>query len=236
MTRQDIIEQANINTERKWEKYGLARPLLVVMQDFCSRNRYWWRQCSTQFSTVAGTPTYDLSQIATSPSLGQQEIAVEEVMSIGIVQVGQNPPVDELTPVFDPQTLNEMINGINVNGQAANTRPSRYTFDANDYKIIRIDAPDGVYKLQTTFWGMPDFQIDSPNNFVPLIPPWHHKALIVGLEAYIWKRIYGPLNPRAATAKQEYEEHILLAQARPRFTTNYTQTFTQSESAVRSTS
>ena len=230
MTKTQLIEQCNITTERKFEKYGLKIPLLLVLQDFCGRNRYWWRKWSFSFNTVLGTPTYDLSAITTTPSL--TDISVEEITVLSMINAGT---VVELDPVFDDQTVNSMIEGYNINGTTGAVTPSRYTIDPNGYSGLRIDTPNGVYKLRASAWMMPNPATDSTSDAVPIVPPWHHKAIMAGMEAYVWKRIYGPEDSKFITANKEYEDAIILAQARPRFTTNYNQQFIGSGEAIRST-
>jgi hypothetical protein len=235
MTRADIIELATVNTERKYEKVGNAQlAFAYVLQDFCGRNRFWWRQLYTTFQTVAGTQTYDLTSVTLSPAL--PEIAIEEITQIGLVSIGQNPPIGYLSPIFDPETIIEMKQGVNINGLNVPAPPSRFAMDFNDYKTLLLDAPDGIYTLAVTGWAMPNPAKDSTNAAVPVVPPWHHKAIVDGMEAYIWSKIYGPQNDKYVTANAKYEASIALAQARPRFSTNYAQQLIQSEDAVRSTS
>jgi len=100
---------------------------------------------------------------------------------------------------------------------------------------LRLDIPDAAYAMYMSFWAMPNPSTDTASSTVPLVPPPHHKAIVAGMEYSIWKRIYGPTDPKVVTAKQGYEDAIMLAQARPSFTTNRSQQLTSPESAVRST-
>jgi len=235
MTRSDVIELANQLTERKAEKI-LSLPLLFahVLQDFCGRNRYWWRNYYATFNTAPNVQDYDMTDAAVfTPDLS--EIGVEEITQVGIIQGGVTPPIAFLTPVFDPQTVIEMRSGINQNGTATPGTPSRYTVDANSYNQLLLDLPNGVYSMAVTFWAMPNPKKDSVTDCIPLVPPWHHKALVAGLVSLIWKRVEGIGSKEYITSKQEYEDYIVLAQARPRFTTNYSQQLIQSDHAIRST-
>lgn len=228
MTKSEIIELANELTERKAEKI-LNLPLLFthVIQDFCGRNRFWWRRMSVSFSTVLNTRTYDFTNATTFPSL--TEINVEEIVKLVIVEATNPIKTTELVPVFDDQTLIEM----QQNTQSG--KPGRYTIDSNGNTVLRLDLPDGVYSMVLTFWAMPNPGTDTAVNTVPLVPVPHHKALVMGMEYRIWKSIYGPTDPKVVSAKDDYENAILLAQARPRFTTNFQQQLTATESAIRST-
>lgn len=229
MTRTDIIELANQLTERKAEKI-LSLPLLFgfVLQDFCGRNRYWWRNYYASFTTVIDQQDYDMSDRSIfTPDL--TEIGVEEITEVALLQSGQNPPTGYLEPIFDPRSLVEMRQGLTPG------TPSRYTLNANGFNHLLLDRPNGAYPMAITFWAMPNPKKDSLFNCIPLVPPWHHKALVAGLVSLIWKRVEGIGSKEYITAKQEYEDYIFLAQARPRFTTNYSQQLTSTEDAIRST-
>lgn len=232
MTRTEIIELVHQNTERKWEKLNIRAAMSIVLQDFCARNRFWWRKGSFSFNTMQGTPTYDLTLITTTPAL--TELAIEEIIVLQMFQ-SATPQLVTMEPVLDDEQIGFMVEGFNANGTAGQVTPERYTFDPNDYKVIRIDAPNGVYKLRAQCWLMPNPQSDSVNDAIPLVPPWHHKTIVAGMEAYIWKRVYGPGDDKYITAKQEYEDDILNAQARPSFTTNRANHMVSSEQAIRST-
>lgn len=232
MTRSDIIELANQLTERKGERV-LNLPLLFshVLQDFCGRNRYWWRNFYATFSTVSGQQDYDMSDSAVfTPDL--TEIAVEEITEVALISSGV---VTYLEPVFDPRTIIEMRQGFNQNGTSIAGQPSRYTVDANGFNQLLLDQPDGIYSMAVTFWAMPNKKVDSVSDVVPLVPPQHHKAIVAGMEQKVWKRVEGVGSKQYLSAKQEYEDAIMLAQARPRFTTNYSQQLIPTDHAIRST-
>src|SRR6185312_4523225 len=99
MTRAEIIELANVNTERKYERLNVMPQVFAsVLQDFCGRSRFWWTKMSVSFNTIQGQQTYDLAAVTTSPVL--TELTVEEITVLSLVQTGQNPPVKELVPIF----------------------------------------------------------------------------------------------------------------------------------------
>lgn len=234
MTRSDIIELANQLTERKAEKVlNLNLLFSHVLQDFCGRNRYWWRRWSVTFTITAGTQTYDLTTISTTPSLS--EITVEEIIKVGLILPGQNPPVSYLIPIFDEEGYIEMSQGLNPSGLAEAVAPGRYTMYAGDYKTLLFDIPDNNYTMQLVFWAMPNPNTDTTSNSVPLVPPAHHKALVSGMEQRIWETIFGPTNPKVVAAKQRYEDAIILAQSRPDFDPNANRQMIFSGDAIRST-
>jgi hypothetical protein len=214
-------------TERKLENVlNFNQLFTLVIQDFCGQNRFWWRQMSVAFSLVQGTAIYDTTADSfATPDIGQ--IAIEEITSVALL----NPPSAplELVPVFDPLTQMEM------RANTVTSKPARYMMDFNDFKTLRFDPPDSNYNILMTFWGMPDPRTESADDSVPLVPPWHQKAIVSGMEARIWKTVYGPKNNKYVTSKAEYEEYVNLAQARPRYTTNFSQQMVPGERSIQST-
>jgi hypothetical protein len=233
MTRSEIIELVKVLTERKLENVlNFNQLFTLVIQDFCGQNRFWWRQMSVAFSLVQGTAIYDTTSISATPDISQ--IAIEEITSVAIINQGSAPT--ELVPVFDPLTQMEMRAGLGPTGLVGQqAKPGRYMIDFNDFKTLRFDTPDFAYSMLMTFWGMPDPRTESADDSVPLVPPWWHRALVHGMEAEIWRSVYGPKNQKYVTAKQQYQADVLLAQARPRYTTNFSQQMIPGERSIQST-
>lgn len=233
MTRPEIIELVKVLTERKLESVLNFNSLYtLVLQDFCGKSRFWWRQMAVAFSIAANTPTYDTTaDNFAAPSIAQ--IAVEEITEIAILNSGTAPTY--LSPVLDPRTNIEMRSGYGPGGSATPAKPSRYMMDFNDFKTLRFDSPDAAYNMMMTFWAMPDPRTETANDTVPLVPPWHHKAIVFGMETEIWRTVYGPKNDKYLTSKGKYDDAAMLAQARPRFTTNASQQLVQSDRSVQST-
>lgn len=259
MNRQDLIELVNINTERKWEKIGnLNSVLSSVAKDFCKRNRFWWRQQLVSFQTVMGQGTYDLTAAGVITNLDMSEIKIEEVVIVatlnvinqlisntggfgfdfgfgfgdtggggGVTSTGR---MGDLVPVYDP------IAQIGIISNPTPQAPSRYFLGYNDDHTLVMDPADNVYTLWIAFWALPNTKSDSTSPTIPLIPEqFHDDVLRSGMEAYIWEHVYGSSNPKYVLAKKDYEDGIMLAQGRPRFSTNYSQQLTQSDHAIRST-
>lgn len=239
MTRQEIIELANQLTERKGEKV-LNVPTLyrLVLQDICSRERFWWRRIQFNFTLVVGTPTYDLTSVVTVPANAMTEIMLDEITKFTVILTASPFQVAEMTPVFDPETLIEMINNTTNTspGSGTSTVPGgRYTRDPSGVNIIRIDPPDLAYKAYIVGWAMPNPASDSTNDAVPLIPAWGHKVIVSGLVAKIFKFAYGSKNDKTVDAQNEYELGLQDLMQRKQFDPNYRLQMTLQEDAVRST-
>lgn len=228
MQRSEIIELSNQLTERKGEKVlNLQSLYRFVVQDIAKRQRFWWRRILVNFSLTVGTPTYDLTNAALFPTLA--EIAVDEITKLTVILTPNPLQKSELTPVFDPETLIEMT--LNT----MNAAPSRYTMDAGDYKLIRIDPPDLAYNAFIVGWGMPNPASDSVNDAVPLIPPWGHNTIVAGMNSKIFKFAYGSKNEKTLDAQMEYEQGLEDLMQRKQFDPNYRLQMNLAESAVRST-
>lgn len=230
MTRSEIIELANQLSERKGEKVlNLQSLFRFVVQDIAKRNRFWWRRGLITFTLSSGTVLYDLTQITTIPANALNEIAVEEITKFSVLTASSPQQFNELTPIFDPQALVEMV------ANTTATQPTRYTAEALDYKTLRVDPPDNNYTAYLVFWAMPNPATESPTDSVPLIPPWGHNAIVSGLCAKIFKFAYGSKNEKTIDAVAEYEQAILDLAMRPKFDPNYRLQLASGEDAVRST-
>lgn len=230
MIRQDLFELVHVNTERKWEKLGtIASVFADVAQDFCSQNRFWWRQILGQLNTIPGQSTYDLTQPGVITNVDMGELKVDEIVIVTGINLQPNCPTRELTPIFDGKVQTQMIVG-SLTGV-----PSRYFLGYNDDHTLVIDPPDKAYSIWLDFWALPNPKNDSTSQTIPLIPDQFHRVLRSGMEAYIWEHVYGSSNPKYVIAKKEYDDGVLNAQARPRFSTNYAQTLVSSDQAIRST-
>lgn len=228
LTRTEIIELSNQLTERKGEKVlNLQSLYRFVLQDIAKRQRFWWRRLLVNFALAPNTKTYDLTNAALFPTL--TEIAFEEITKFTLI-LSPNPyQAAELVPVFDPQTLVDMIN--NTQQQA----PGRYTTDAGGYTVLRIDPPDLAYNAFIVGWAMPNPATDSTNDAVPLIPTWGHNTIVAGMNAKIFKFAYGSKNEKTLDAVAEYELGLQDLMSKKQFDPNYRSQLTLSEDAVRST-
>ena len=241
MQRSEIIGLANALTERKGEKVlPLSTLFNFVCQDICKRQRFWWRRIQFSFQLVSGTPTYDLTQITTTPANLLNNLAIEEITKFTVLLTATPYLVAQFVPVFDPEALIDMLNNSNLTspltGNALNGQPGgRYTMDANDFKILRIDPPDFNYTATVVGWAMPNPPTDVADDTVPLIPPWGHNTIVAGMMAKIFRFAYGTSNQKTVDAAAEYEQGIHDLEMRKQFDPNYRSQLILSESAVRST-
>lgn len=241
MTRPEIIEFALQFVERKGEKVlNLQTLYRFVLQDICKRERFWWRRIQFNFTATAATQTFDLTAIATTPASAMTEILLDEITKFAIILTTNPFQVAEFVPVFDPETLVEMIQNI-VPAPPSNPSPQfsgaggRYTMDPSGINVVRIDPLDINYSAYIVGWAMPNPASDSTNDAVPLIPAWGHNTIIEGMKAYLFDFAYGPENSKAIGAMKRYEQAIQDLAQRKQFDPNYRLQLSLQEDAVRST-
>lgn len=239
MTRTEIVELANQLTERKGEKVLNTQSLYrIVTQDICKRQRFWWRRKYFSFPTVSGTQTYDLTAVTTTPANAMQEILLDEITKFTLIITASPYQVAELVPVYDPETLVDMVNNTTLTSPTqGNTQApgGRYTMDPSGINVVRLDPPDNAYTAYVVGWAMPNPGTDSSNDTVPLIPSWGHNTIVAGLTAKIFRFAYGSKNAKTLDALEEYEQGIQDLAARRQFDPNYRLQLSSSEDAVRST-
>lgn len=241
MTRPEIIEFALQFVERKGEKVlNLQTLYRFVLQDICKRERFWWRRIYVNFTATAATQTFDLTTVATTPATAMTEILLDEITKFVIILTTTPFQVVEFSPVFDPETLIEMIQNT-VPAPPSNPSPQfsgaggRYTMDPSGINVVRIDPLDINYSAYIVGWAMPNPASDSTNDTVPLIPAWGHNTIIEGMKAYIFDFAYGPENSKAIGAMKRYEQAIQDLAQRRKFDPNYRLQMSLQEDAVRST-
>ncbi len=228
MTRDEIIELSNQLTERKGEKVlNLQTLYRFVVQDICKRQRFWWRRVLVNFSLTIGQATYDLTNATLFPSLA--EIAMDEITKFTLITSPNPLQTAELVPVFDPETLVEMLNNTSTQ------QPARYTTAPGDYKVLQLDLPDQAYNAFIVGWGIANPASDSTTKAVPLIPPWGHNTIVSGMNAKIFKFAYGSKNEKTIDAQDEYEQGLQDLMQRKQFDPNYKLQMNLQECAVRST-
>lgn len=228
MTREAIIALANKWSENKGTQFDLQKLYEFSCQHVCKQNRFWWRKKYITFPLVVGTTTYDLTSITTTPTL--VETGVEEIIIWKLVStVGSTLSFPELNPVFDDEGVFSMLEA------TTNVQPARYVMGLDALQTLRIDPPDQAYSTRLTFWAMPNFSDESTSTTVPVIPPWHHNAIVECMTAEILENTYGLQDVKATTMRARYQASLQDMQMRPRFTTNYVQSLASQEDAVRST-
>lgn len=240
MTQTEIIELANVLTERKGEKTLLSNSSLYrfVLQDICKRQRFWWRRIYFSFQTVIAQPLYDLTAVATTPSTAMQNIILDEITKFTIILTPQPFQVAEFVPVFDPEALIDMVNNTTLTSPSIGNTQSpggRYTMDPSGINTVRIDPPDNVYTVYVVGWAMPNPPSDNSSDVVPLIPAYAHNTIVQGLVAKVFRWAYGSTNSKTMDAVGEYEQGLQDLMQRKQFDPNYKSQLSLREHAVRST-
>lgn len=227
MQRSEIIELSMQFVERKGEKVlNLQSLYRFVLQDICKRERFWWRRLAFNFTFPAATQTLDLTTVTTVPANAMQEIIFDEITKLTLI-LSPNPfQTAEFVPVFDPETLIEMINNVQP---ASPNNPSvqfpgaggRYTLDPSGINVLRVDPLDINYTAYIVGWAMPNPASDSTNDNVPLIPAWGHNTIVEGMKAMIFDFTYGMDNAKTIAAQNRYERAIQDLAQRKQFDPNY---------------
>jgi hypothetical protein len=231
MTRSQIIKIVQDRTENKLVSNIDYNDLLAdVEQAFCAEHRFWFLHKRLSFQTVAGTPTYDLTQITTVPA--GAGLFVDEITRVVLIDGTGN--VCKLTGIFDDESVAAMV------ADQTTAQPGSYTLDQNDManpQVLRLGKiPNGVYTIHVYFWGMPNPTPDSDDDAIYLVPPTKHHILKLGLEKEVWRLVYGEQDPKYATALAAYQRQVLIAKKKPAFSTEKEQYFSsQSGEAIRST-
>ena len=232
MTRQSLLDLADVLSERKGKTLGLSALFSRRLQKLCGEYRFWWRKRYATFNLVPGTNTYQLvSGLAgLAPSTAFTEIGPEEIVMFFRPDKSVSPPgILELDPVLDGAGFVSMLNN------TIPAPPSRYIMDYSDFKTIRVDPVDATYSVTLMFWAMPDVAQDSASDVVPLVPPWYHQVIIDGMIYDIFAKSYGEQNGKTVIAKNDYDNGVQNMIMRPQYTSKAASSLIVNESSTRST-
>jgi hypothetical protein len=203
MTFQQIIDVANSRTENRGKKtLQLNYELLTVVQDLCSRKRWFWRKKRYTITTVAGTSTYDLSSSSVIASAGG--IDVEEIIKDSVVYVLGPTQLSRMGVIFDEDLQMKAIEDTSTTGE-----PTAIFIEPGSYQTVRVTpVPAGVYTISFMAWAMPNSDFDGILTSVPLVPKYMHPVLVKGLETQILRYTIGEGAAKFTTANGEYEAGI----------------------------
>lgn len=201
-----------------------------VLQEFCAEYRFWWRKKRLTFSTVAGTPTYDLTAITTSPT--NAGLFVEEITKIARVESSSS--MCTLNPVTDDLSIAGYEN------DATQDKPSVWMPDESSLttpQSIRLGkTPNAVYSIYVFFWAMPVSVQDAADDTIYVVPPFLHHVVTTALEKEVWRAYKGGSDPRFATASNLYNKKVSAAKIKRSIDGEHVAKFqNNNEEAVRST-
>lgn len=231
MTRSQIIAIVNGRTEGKLVGQVDFNDLFNdVEQELCAEYRFWWLHKRLNFSTAAGTPTYDLTTIATVPANAGP--FVDEITRVTLIDSAGN--VTKLQYISDDEGVAAIL------ADTTSDKPGFYTFENNDMtnsQLLRLaKIPNGVYTVYVYFWAMPNPSADTSDDAIYLIPQSKHHILKTALEKEVWRLSFGEQDPKYVTALQEYQRKVEQAKKKPAFSTEKELYFTNQQSeAIRST-
>jgi hypothetical protein len=196
-----------------------------VLQDFCSRHRWYWREKSVAFTIAAGESEYDLS----SPTLGA-DFSLLDVEQISSVKLFLNDQAYYLRPLFEEDEQDLALEG------TTQATPTSYFLAPGRSNILRFaPIPNGAYKARVRYWAMPNTTPDAQGDLIPLVPGSLHMVLVDGLEAEIYRQAVGEKSSEYLAAQAKYEARIQQASRVRNFNTGRVREWTSNDDAVRST-
>jgi len=213
MTKSQIIKLVQARTENSLVGVVDFDDLLNdVIQELCAEFRFWWLKKRLSFSTAAGTATYDLSSIVTSPAGAGPY--VDEITGVVLIDSSGNPC--KLVAIFDDLSIASAVT------DATTGQPGSYTIETNDLSLFQtlrlMKIPNGIYTVHVFFWAMPNPDADADSSDeITVIPATKHHILKTGLEKEILRIKYGEQDPKYVTALNEYNKKVEAAKVRPSF-------------------
>lgn len=182
-TRTGLMEIVKRRTKNVGKDLDLNAEFLLSLQEFCGERKWFWRRKVIKFDTVAGTPTYDLSEI-----IDVWGAAIENYIKVKIV----DPSSGKLCTLTAVHGLDSQQNAMEDTTQA---KPQHYFPDldtSSSSQVIRVTAvPDGIYPTRVSFWAVPVMVPAKQPNQIPLVPGHLHWLAALAFEKNILRACLG---------------------------------------------
>ena len=213
MQKSQIIEAADALTERKVDQnvVSIDTELNLLIQELLQENRFWWAKKRVTFATVSGTSSYDMTDTAiVSGAIGD----IAEIMRVLLVD--SDGSITELEPLLDANDQEIATQ------ETTSAKPSMWFIKPGTYGTMQFQAPaDGAYTIVVWYWAGHDFvpAAGGTSDTVPVVPPWLHYGLVIGVKMRLLDFLYGQRDPRFAVAVQQWQRFLKQANRKPSFAT-----------------
>lgn len=211
MLMEQIIEHVDNLTERKVDqaKLSLDAELNLLIQELLQENRFWWSKAYASLATVSGTASYDMTDTSIVSGANSDIAEITRVLLLNT-----DGSLTELEPLLD------VADQISAIGETTPAAPSMWFIKPNTYGTIHFQAPaDGAYTIYVLYWAGHNFSYSagSASGTVPVVPPWLHYGLVIGLKMKVFDFLYGQKDPRYVTAVNEWGRFLKQAARKPSF-------------------
>lgn len=228
MKADDILNLVRDMTQHKADdRIDFDALLLLRMQKFVQRKRYWWRQRVISFNTVASTDTYDLSSdTVMGTGLGKKDI--QKFAALKLMNGAE--VVSDINPVFDH--TEKMI----LTQQTDTGDPDRYFWEPGQLYTIRLCVkPASARKVVGTYWWVPSGATESDDmldDALGGIPEGLHHAVVDGLNMDVKLFLYGAKDGEYQAAQAQYVESCEAADMDRDYSDGEVEEFKSQEAAV----
>jgi len=193
---QELADAIRNITEDSVKKLKIESWISVELGRIVNRKPYWWRKAALSFDSVAAIPTYNLSDIGTTPlnlapDFLQFSTPLIEFDSSN-AKIGEVPFASSATQVL------QMVRDTTVGP------PTLMTIEPGIVKTLRLSPiPDGVHHYSAMYYREAVIDWNTANqDEIPIIPSAFHYVLYQAMERRAFFYLYGQKDPRATIAAQ----------------------------------
>lgn len=208
-TRTGLMEIVKRRTKNVGKDLDLSAEFLLSLQELCGEKKWYWRKKQVKFDTVAGTPTYDLSEI-----IEKWGASIESYIKVKIV----DPSSGKLCVLTALHGLDSQECAMEATTQA---KPEHYFPDldtSSTSQVIRLtDIPDGIYPTRVSFWAVPVMLPEKQDNQIPLIPGHMHWLAALAFEKNILRTALGEEASEYMAAQNAYDRALARSSIIERF-------------------
>ena len=195
MKVQELADAIRNITEDSVKKLKIESWISVELGRIVNRKPYHWRQAVLSFDCVATTPTYNLSDIGTTPL----NLAPDFLQfATPLYEFQGTQKVAELPFVSDSLQTLQMIRDTTTG------TPAVVAVEPGTTKTLRLSPiPAGVHSYSAIYYREAVIDWNTANqDEIPIIPSAFHYVLYQAMERRAFFYLYGQKDPRATIAAQ----------------------------------
>ena len=214
MSKSEILDLASSLTEGRIKRLDTKNFLNLEIAALINRRRYWWRKQVAQFSTVVGTPTYDLS--AAGLNVAQHLGQIIRVLNGKNLNITQQPYSFVANDVANPSGPSLIFLGDSVSqlraisDTTAQGPPAGWFIEPGTTKTLRLTPrPDAVYPILVHHWATYNPAKDDTDEELPaFFPDQFTRAVLAAILRTMFMYLFGAGDGRSTLAEAQYQQAL----------------------------
>jgi len=196
MKVQELADAIRNITEDSVKKLKIESWISVELGRIVNRRAYHWRKAALSFDSVAATPTYNLSDIGTTPLNFAPDFL--QFATPLIEFDSSNAKIGEVPFASSAIQVLQMVRDTTVGP------PTLMTIEPGTVKTLRLSPiPDGIHHYSAMYYREAVIDWNTANqDEIPIIPSAFHYVLYQAMERRAFFYLYGQRDMRSVISAQ----------------------------------